>query len=370
VAWNAYLNRKPDAAAELKRHLEQFPSHPSATAALYFAGRLAERDGRYADARAFYTRLADLFPNYYYGLLARERLKEKLVAGAGVSAQAAEFLAGAGFRRPLPAAWEPTGATTSRITRSRLLRSAGLADLADGELRFGAKKDGQPALLALEAAREADSASQRLRTIKSYAVDYLALPLDAGPRQFWEYLFPLPYRADLLRNARVQNLDPFTVAGLIRQESEFNPQALSHANAYGLTQVMPGTGRQLARRVGIRRFSNRMLFQPAVNLKLGTFYMRSLLDKWNGKWEPALASYNAGPNRASDWIAWRAWEEPSEFVESIPYTETHDYVQAVLRNAAIYRQLYAGRVPENGAQAAPNEPAKKPASGKKRVRRG
>ncbi len=133
------------------------------------------------------------------------------------------------------------------------------------------------------------------------------------------------------------------VAALIRQESEFDPQALSPKHAYGLTQVEPATGRALARRAGVPRFSNRALFQPAINLKLGTYYLRGLLYQWGGKWEETLASYNAGRSRVNDWITWNQYQEPAEFVESIPFIETREYVQAIMRNAAVYRQLYAAR---------------------------
>src|SRR5262249_10603875 len=151
--------------------------------------------------------------------------------------------------------------------------------------------------------------------MKTASPDYLALSLEDAPREFWELLFPLPYQKDLLRSARQQNLDPYLVAALIRQESEFNPQALSPKHAYGLTQVEPATGRALARRAGIRRFSNRSLFQPAINLQLGASYLRALLDQWGGRWEQTLASYNAGKSRVNDWITWNAYQEPAEFVE-------------------------------------------------------
>jgi soluble lytic murein transglycosylase len=130
------------------------------------------------------------------------------------------------------------------------------------------------------------------------------------------------------------------VAGLIRQESEFNAGAVSRAQALGLTQVRPATGRQIARKLGVRRFNSRMLFQPSVNLRLGTYYLRSLLDKQEGHWERTLAAYNAGPTRAAEWATWHEYREPAEFVESVPFTETREYIQAVLRNAEVYRRLY------------------------------
>jgi soluble lytic murein transglycosylase len=176
--------------------------------------------------------------------------------------------------------------------------------------------------------------------MKGMAPEYLSLPIHAAPRKYWELLFPLPYRTDLEHSAHEVGIDPFLLAGLIRQESEFDPQALSPANAYGLAQVRPGTGRDYAKRAGIKGFTNRMLFQPATNLKLGAAIFRSMLDSNSENVEETLASYNAGPARLVVWRAWNQYREPAEFVESIPFTETRDYVQAVLRNADMYRRLY------------------------------
>jgi soluble lytic murein transglycosylase len=192
----------------------------------------------------------------------------------------------------------------------------------------------------MELAESADAPHQAMRIMKSNSPEYLSLPVPSAPRKFWELLFPLPYRSDLVRNARERDLDPFLLAGLIRQESEFNPQAVSHANAYGLTQIRPATGRQFARAAGVSRVTTNVLYQPAANLKIGSSILRSMLDHQNGQVEQTLAAYNAGPNRVVEWLAWNTYREPAEFVESIPFTETRDYVQAVLRNAEMYRRLY------------------------------
>lgn len=344
VAWDAYIHRAHDAQELLREHLARYPGHPSASAALYFLGRLAESDKNDAAARTLYTRLSALFPNYYYGILARERLTQPKIVAAGPSPKTVELLEAIAFPPRKPAVpTQPDGETSLRIARARLLKSAGLPGLAEAELRFGARNGGQPYLFAIELARTAATPHERLHSIKSAAPDYLSLSLEDAPSEFWELLFPLPYQKDLVSSARQRNLDPYIVAALIRQESEFNPQALSPKNAYGLTQVEPATGRALARRAGVRRFSNRSLFQPATNLKVGTYYLRTLLDQWGGKWEETLASYNAGKARVNDWVTWNTYQEPAEFVESIPFTETREYVMAVLRNAAVYRQLYATR---------------------------
>ncbi len=253
--------------------------------------------------------------------------------------------------------YAPTAATTLRIERFRLLSEAGLTKLAEAELRFGAKTDGQPHLLAMELARTADAPHQGLRNMKSLVSDYFTITPGAAPERFWELLFPLPYRGDLVRQSSASALDPNIVAGLVRQESEFNPKVISSAHAYGLTQLVPATGRQLARRAGVKRFSTNMLFQPSMNLRLGTTYLRSLLDQWGGKWEETLASYNAGKTHVLEWIKWGNFQEPGEFVETIPFTETREYVQSVLRNAAAYKRIYGTRLAQ--AQNEPAAPAPK-----------
>src|SRR5258706_13178559 len=109
-------------------------------------------------------------------------------------------------------------------------------------------------------------------------------------------------------------------------------------------QLLPSSGREWARKSGVKTFRTSLLFQPATNLQLGTRYLRSMLDQWGGKWEETLASYNAGKSRVIEWLKWGDFQEPAEFVETIPFTETRDYVQAVLRNAAAYRRIYGPKL--------------------------
>ena len=118
----------------------------------------------------------------------------------------------------------PNPPTQLRIDRARLLMAAGLPDVADAELRFGAKTDTeQPHLLALELARSMPSPFYSLRIMKSFIADYLAIPFEGAPLKFWQMLFPLPYRDDVVRNSKSRDLDPYSVAALIRQETEFDP---------------------------------------------------------------------------------------------------------------------------------------------------
>lgn len=340
VTFQAYLAGQKEADDLLREHLRQYPAHATAGAALYFLARQAEAVDDTASARTYYVRLDSAFPNTYYGMLARGRLETPELHMPQSAPKAEQFLATLSLPESKPVSLKTLNATTVRIDRARLLRNAGLNDLAEGELRFGARSGGQPVLLAMEMAVNADASYQGLRIMKSLSGDYLNLAIGGAPRQFWEFLFPLPYRADLVASARAQGLDPYLLAGLIRQESEFNPDAVSRKNALGLTQVQPGTGRRYARQAGVTRFTNRVLFHPATNLRIGARIFQAMLDQHGGSLEQTLAAYNAGPNKAAEWIMWRTYREPAEFVESIPFTETRDYVQAVLRNADVYRRLY------------------------------
>jgi soluble lytic murein transglycosylase len=127
-------------------------------------------------------------------------------------------------------------------------------------------------------------------------------------------------------------------AGLIRQESTFQADAVSHANAIGLMQVLPKTGKLLAKQLKVR-YTKDKLFEPDFNLEVGMLYIADLV-KQTGAPEYAAAAYNAGEDRIAAWKAERNYEEIPELVESIPFTETRDYVQIVLRNTAVYRMIY------------------------------
>jgi soluble lytic murein transglycosylase len=163
------------------------------------------------------------------------------------------------------------------------------------------------------------------------------------PHIYWQLLFPRPYWDELVANAQKNGLDPFLVASLIRQESEFNPGAVSRANAYGLMQLLPSVGKAEARKAGVKGFSTSSLLNPSINLQLGTMDLRTSLDRYNGQVEYALASYNAGDTPVHNWIAINDYKDIPEWVESIPYTETREYVQAIMRNREMYRAIYSGK---------------------------
>ena len=370
--WWAYRHRDPAAAQLLRQHLQLYPTSEKAGAAVFYLARLAEKSGDGAAALAWHRFLARRYPNYYYTIVARPIL-QRLESQRLQPSQAVEaFLAGVAFpERPRQADFNPDPATARRIERARLLDQAGLDTWAENELRFAVRTDAQPWPVALELAELATrngAPDRAMRHIKGVLPNYLFLPREGAPLRFWRLAFPLPYRALLEKYARANGLDPFLVAALIRQESEFNPQAISSSKAVGLMQVMPSSGRELARKAKLRGFRPAMLTQPETNIRLGTFYFRRLLDSCGGRVEDALASYNAGHSRVVLWRGWGHFEEASEFVETIPFAQTRDYVQIVQRNAELYRWLYAsdaaaptaGQTGSQGSSIKGKAPARRP----------
>ena len=363
----SYIRGKAESVEMLREHVTRYPADENVPACLYFLGRVAESRNDWAGARTFYEEVNQAYPNFYYSLLSRNRLKDSRIAGASTAnSKVSEFLASVKFpvRRRVED-FTPTAATRVRLERAGLLFNAGLDAFAEGELRFGGKTDAQGHLIAMELAASATRRGmpdQGIRWVKAMAPGYLMYPLESAPRDFWRYAYPLPYRDILEKYSKEHGLDPFITAGLIRQESEFDARVISHSNAYGLMQILPSTGRELGMRLGVQRVATSDLFNPNVNVRLGTFYVKHLLDNFGNELERSLASYNAGMGRVKQWLTGAPqYREPAEWVETIPFTETRGYVQSVMRNADFYRRLYAN-APYEATPVAYKPPPPAPAS--------
>ena len=215
-------------------------------------------------------------------------------------------------------------------------------DFAVSEMQAAAKEDPGSWSLAETAELFTDTGhyDRAIETMKRSVPSYFAVDISILPREYWEALFPRPYWPDLKKFSEKNGLDPYLVASLIRQESEFNPVAVSRANAVGLMQLLPKTGKVVAREEHVKHYNASELYTPTMNLQLGTRYFRGMVDKFGGSFEHALAAYNAGSDRVEDWMGQGPYRDSPEFVESIPFTETREYVQAIMRNANVYRQLY------------------------------
>jgi soluble lytic murein transglycosylase len=334
--------RNQDAEKAFEEQISVYPSGAETPAALYWRARLAEEDNQLLMARAFYQKLSDRYRNFYYAELGRQRLKHLPAAAADATTQYALLDRVPPLDNASKVADSEPPSDELHVQKAELLGNGGLVDFAVRELQAAAAADGGswgPA----EAAQLYDESGhydQAIEVMKHSTPNYFALDIPDLPRKYWEALFPKAYWSDLKRSSAANGLDPYLVASLIRQESEFNPNAVSRANAVGLMQLLPKTGKTVARQEKMKRYTASQLYTPAVNLQLGTRYFRGMVDKFGGSFEYALAAYNAGSDRVEDWLSQGTYRDPQEFVESIPFTETREYVQAILRNASVYKQLY------------------------------
>lgn len=352
VAWlSLRQGRTAEAKAGFEQQIGLYPASAEVPAALYWRARLAEEDKDTAMARAYYQKLSERFRNFYYGELARRRLRE-IQPGGDPPGDLPSDRPGDSQHYALLDRVPPISAggsiTTSdpptdnlRYQKAQVLENGGLLEFAVLELQAAGSED-QGNWVTAETAKLYQDAGRydgAIQVFKRAVPNYFAVDLPTLPRPYWEALFPKPYWPDLKKFSSQNALDPYLVASLIRQESEFNPGAVSRANALGLMQLLPKVGSAVAKQEKLKHFSSAELFTPEVNLQLGTRYFREMVDKF-GAFEYALAAYNAGTNRVDDWLGQGKYRDPQEFVESIPFTETREYVQAILRNANVYRQLY------------------------------
>jgi soluble lytic murein transglycosylase len=180
-----------------------------------------------------------------------------------------------------------------------------------------------------------------ITTMRRAYPQFMAAGGESVPPDVLRIIFPLDYWPLITKYSQEYQLDPYLMAALMAQESTFTAEIRSHANAYGLMQIIPSTGRTYARKLGMRNFNTAMLRQPEVNVHIGTQYFRDLIDRFGGA-HFALASYNAGENRVQKWTNERPGVPQDEFIDDIPFPETQTYVKRILGTAEDYRFLYGG----------------------------
>jgi len=337
IAWVAYLERQPYADDKITVFLRKYPLSGGAVNALYWLGRDAERGGNPGHARAYFKKAVDRWPNTYFAYAAQAHL-DKLGSGEVDPPDFLQQLPGASALRAFD---EPVAANVvEHWNRAQALRTIAFDTSAELELKAAYAATASPRFLveAAQAAFDQGHYAAGMNYGRLAVPSFDARKLNDVPVNAWKVLYPLPYESVLRREAERNNFDPMFAAGLIRQESTFQADAVSRANAIGLMQILPKQGRQLAKQRKIR-YTKGSLFDPNTNIELGMLYI-SDLTRTTGAAEYAAAAYNAGEDRLAQWKAERTYDEIAEFVESIPFTETREYVQIVVRNAAMYRQLY------------------------------
>jgi soluble lytic murein transglycosylase len=335
----AQLNLK-GTQKDIEDHVKLYPGSSEVPAALYWLARIAQEQSDYAGAIGYYQLIKSQFPNYYYSELSDRQLRTLGSSNAPSYVSLKETVPSSKY---ISLHVSPGQISETQLGKARMLQQIGLTAFAIHELQNVLAVNGPVEPVVIELMRCLHAAGrygQAIQIMKTIVPNYSRLSISSLPRPYWDALFPRPYWNDLVYFSRSNGLDPFLVAALIRQESEFQAAAISPAQAVGLMQLLPSSGKQLAQTVHFRYASPKQLLAPGTNLRLGTAMFRKLLDHYNGHVEYALAAYNAGDGRVEEWRSSLTYSDMPTFVESIPFTETRDYVQAVIRNASIYRRLY------------------------------
>jgi len=377
IGWYAYKNgRYADTVRVFESAAGRFPRSDYRPSWLYWAGRAHGRLNEPALAEARYALVVTDYQNTYYGRLAIKRL-----SGAAPQRQLVVENAGTDF--------EGDGGRTSSADALppnepviRVLLGLQLYDQAIDELHFAQKAWGDsPAIQATLGwiYNQRGDLRAGINAVRRAYPQYMAAGGEKLPTELLKVLFPVNYWPTIKRYSELHHVDPYMMAALCLQESNFTADIKSPANAYGVMQLLPSTGRQYAKSLGLsRRFSLSMLTTADTNINMGTAHFADLVRQFGGA-HYALASYNAGENRIARWIAERPGIDQDEWIDDIPFPETQNYVKRILGQAEDYRKLYGTDAASADASAAADEvknastagtqkkaaPAKKKAAAKK-----
>ena len=340
VGWVYYRTGRYREAAEALRALAEQHDSEFEPQALYWIGRAAEQNGE-SQAPDFYRQLCKRYPYTYYCQLARERTtipngEERSSAAASVGAE-----------RPTNGEQAQSIITRADIEQQAAYRRAielktlGLdADAAREVAALTDRYNRDPDVLVLLSTmlNEVGAYHYALRLVRTRFRDQLERTGGTVAASLWDAAYPtglLP----TIKSQGAKGVDPYLIAAIIREESQYDVKAISRVGAIGLMQVMPATANNVAQRVGLPTMGRDDLFDQETNIRIGVRYVEQLLEQFSGDLVHTIAAYNAGPIAVASWIAQYRGQSQDEFVELIPYQETRQYVKRVLRSYREYVRL-------------------------------
>jgi soluble lytic murein transglycosylase len=343
AGWWLYKSGRYDEAVRSFDHVPSVqPGGPYTNAALYWKARSLEKMGESKKAVAVAESLCGEAPNSYYCLSARLRAGWGGVVGLNGTAKG---VPGAPIEVPAPRA--DVVSEDAHYQRAVELRLLGWIRETSEELamltgRLGGDRGG---VLWLAGMMDAAGDYHRALTLTKM---FFPEVIDRGGAEvsqaFWELAYPGGYLPVITGWLNTRRPDPFLVAAVIREESVYNSAAVSSAGALGLMQIMPQTGQQVASRLGLEGHTRDRLFEPCYNIRLGSSYLGHLYEKFDQDLILTIAAYNAGPEAVSKWVQQIGGGDTDEFIESIPYTETRQYVKKVIRSYWEYKRIHSGNV--------------------------
>jgi soluble lytic murein transglycosylase len=345
AGWSFYRQKNYEAAELLWGSFERrFPHSGLLPKILYWRARVAQHTEQIDLAIRLYQRIVDDYPTQYHSVQAQVQLQS---LGMPIPEAPDPLLPSVPFQTfALP----PESKKATRplrehfhSTRIRELQLLQMFEPAAEEVRLLStllpSTSGAQYFIATLLA-ESQQPVEAFQLVSGFLDGMGPEEMRGLPPTFWTLLYPRVHWHEVVQQARTFKVDPYLVLSVMRQESVFNPAAISRAGARGLMQIMPATAEELVARLRLSEFTLEQLHEPTMSITLGTQYLASLLQRYQGNTVLALAAYNAGPGRASRWR--EQWPDLSmdEFIEHIPLEETRFYVKYVLRNLMVYERLY------------------------------
>jgi soluble lytic murein transglycosylase len=348
-AWRAHEAK--DYATSAKLLIEHIAEYGEVTdnrgQAAFWAARDAERAGERARALTMYKALLPRYGAGWFGYNSERHIAELVRAGVKEMAPEADAVLSRAVAKlqinpPVIETMKP--ADEERLEKARSLMLINQAQTALSELEAARNRAPNSPRINLQIAqiyRARNENVSAVNVLKRAYPDYGQALVNEMPRAAWDVFYPLGWWPTIKEEAKRNNIDPYLIAGLIRQETIFNPTAVSRANAIGLMQLLPSTGRMVAKRysLGGGTISSADLFNPLLNIQLGTAYVAEQVRQF-GRFEYVAAAYNGGPSRVARWLTQLPAGDIEEWVDAIPLSETRAYVQGVYRNARQYKRLY------------------------------
>jgi len=344
VGWLTYQREQYAEAARIFEKIVKAVPQPDSDSlvqtvsqAVYWWARSEQQLNQEESAAQRFQELASEFPYTYYGQLAGHRVLNRQVQSPSLPVLAGETLKSQEV--PIPLLEDSHFGKVQELHELGLFSEAAL-EMQELYRRYGGQPQAFQFLVALAVRVKAYDLGIRL-TIRHFGEKLRKGKL---PRtsEAWLGAFPTGYQ-NLIQEVAPQDVDPYLVAGLIREESLYNPRARSGVGAMGLMQLMPATAKRVAHQVGMPVWEedSEALFHPERNIRLGSSYLGGLINDFQGNLVYAIASYNAGPSAVKRWIGRHGQRPLDEFVELIGYRETRGYVKRVLGSYWIYRTVFS-----------------------------
>ncbi len=373
-AWSSYTaGNYKKTEQDLQELISRYPHSFLVNQARYWQGRAAEKRGDPVRAIGYYGRVLKEGPYTYYGNRSAERKQRLEAAGtvenADASAEPEALCVNVSCAEDLLSSFETDDGPPEWTEETKQVLAANPSFRKTLELmQLDLKKEAAQELWSLQdttprkrgmliglskAFFELGDYNRSLILVLRNYERYLPAPAKGVTEDLWLLAYPQGYWETILSYSRKYGQDPLFIAAVIREESQFSPNALSPAGARGLMQVMPTTGERVARLIKLKDFDRGKLFDADTAINIGTWYIGQLMKRFKNDPLLVAAAYNAGPEAVAAWLAKYGYQgEHEAFVEAIPFAETRGYVKKVLRNYAEYKRIYGNpKEPTASAQS-------------------